>query len=41
MSIMDKLLLSDEPSIRWRTRVNVLGESRERLDVINLEQEVL
>lgn len=40
MSIMDKLLLSDEPSIRWRTRVNVLGESRESQDIIDLEQEI-
>lgn len=39
-SIIEKLLSSEEPSIRWRTRVNVLGESRESLDIISLENEI-
>lgn len=39
-SIIEKLLSSEEPSIRWRVRVNVLDESRESLDIINLENEI-
>lgn len=38
--IIEKLLLSEEPSIRWRTRVGVLGESRDNLDIKNLEEEI-
>ncbi|MDF2673431.1 MAG: hypothetical protein K0R09_1696 [Clostridiales bacterium] len=39
-SIINKLLSSEEPSIRWRTRVNILGQSRESSDIISLENEI-
>lgn len=38
--IVDALLRSDEPSIRWKTRVHVLGEPRRSKAVRALEAEV-
>ena len=38
--IVDTLLTSAEPSIRWKTRVHVLGESRRSRAVKSLEREV-
>lgn len=39
-SIIKKLLSSKEPSIQWRTRVNILGEDRNSVNIINLEKEI-
>jgi hypothetical protein len=39
-AIVDALLASTEPSIRWKTRVNVLGESRTSGAVKRLEREI-
>ncbi len=38
--IVDTLLKSDEPSIRWKARVNVLGEDPESAKIKALEKEV-
>ncbi len=38
--LVRRLRDSPEPSIRWRTRVRVLGESRERPGIRSLEREV-
>ncbi len=38
--LLERLARSPEPSVRWRTRVRVLGESRERRSVRELEREV-
>lgn len=38
--IVEQLLQSDEPSIRWKTRVNVLGENRQSAAIKKLEGEV-
>jgi hypothetical protein len=38
--IIQSLLRSEEPSIQWKTRVNVLGEDRGSAAVKNLEAEV-
>jgi hypothetical protein len=40
-SVVERLLESNEPSVRWKTRVNVLGESRDSLALQNLEQEIV
>lgn len=37
---IDKLLNSDEPSIRWKVRVNVLGEDRNSTKIKVLEGEI-
>ncbi|HZY69366.1 MAG TPA: hypothetical protein VFF67_00090 [Thermoplasmata archaeon] len=39
-AVVDRLLRSEEPSIRWKTRVNVLGESRGSRRVRALGDEV-
>jgi hypothetical protein len=38
--IIDKLLKSEEPSIRWKAQVNVLGEKRENAKIHALEKEI-
>ena len=38
--IVDRLLASSEPSMRWKTRVEVLGENRRSRTVRALEAEV-
>src|SRR5262245_16516676 len=38
--LIEKLLHSDEPSIRWKTRVNVLGEDPDSNAVRKLQQEI-
>ena len=39
-SIVDRLLFSEEPSIRWKTRVHVLGEGRGSRALKGLEREI-
>jgi hypothetical protein len=39
-AIVDTLLRSDEPSIRWKTRVHVLGEDRGSKPIRALEEDV-
>lgn len=39
-ALVEELLRSDEPSIRWRTRVRVLGERRESAPIRELERAV-
>jgi hypothetical protein len=39
-AVMDKLLQSDEPSIRWKIKVNVLGMDRDSEEIQALEQEI-
>ena len=39
-AVVDALLRSKEPSIRWKTRVNVLGEERGSRVVRGLEEEI-
>jgi hypothetical protein len=39
-SIVDALLRSAEPSIRWKTRVHVLGEARDSKPIRRLEEEI-
>ena len=39
-SVIDRLLTSDEPSIRWKTRVHVLGESETSRPVRALQKEI-
>ena len=39
-AIVNALLRSDEPSIRWKTRVHVLGEARESKSVRALRSEI-
>ena len=39
-SIINQLLNSDEPSIRWKTRVNVLGESPDSPKIKKLQLEI-
>lgn len=39
-AIVDRLLASPEPSIRWKTRVRVLGESRRSKRVRDLQDEI-
>lgn len=36
-AVLDRLLQSEEPSVVWKTRVNVLGESRDSSDIRALE----
>lgn len=38
--LIQKLLISDEPSIRYKIQVNVLGESAESDDIGNLREEI-
>ncbi|HET8568127.1 MAG TPA: hypothetical protein VFM93_03965 [Candidatus Limnocylindria bacterium] len=38
--VLDLLLGSDEPSIRWKTRVHVLGEERGSRRIRHLEEEI-
>lgn len=38
--MIDKLLQSQEPSIRWKARVNILGENRDSAEIKKLEAEV-
>src|SRR3990172_6922941 len=38
--LIDRLLKSEEASIRWKTRVNVLGEDRDSAAIKKLETEV-
>jgi hypothetical protein len=38
--VVRRLLESDEPSIRWKARVNILGESRDSVEVADLEREI-
>jgi hypothetical protein len=38
--IIDQLLKSNEPSVRWKVRVNVLGEKRESAGIRKLEAEI-
>ncbi len=40
MNIIDKLLKSSEPSIRYKARVNVLGESKNSGSIKKLQQEI-
>lgn len=39
-SVIDTLLKSEEPSIRWKTRVHVLGEERDSRGIRALEEEI-
>lgn len=39
-ALIERLLKSGEPSVRWRTRVRVLGEPRERASIRALERQV-
>lgn len=38
--LIDTLLNSDEPSVRWKARVNVLGEDRTSAPIRKLEKEI-
>ncbi len=38
--LVEQLLKSDEPSVRWKTRVQVLGEKRDSAGIRKLEAEV-
>ena len=38
--VIDRLLKSQEPSIRWKTRVHVLGESQSGRGVRRLQREI-
>jgi hypothetical protein len=38
--LVDQLLESEEPSIRWKTRVNLLGEDRDSAGIRKLEVEI-
>lgn len=38
--LIDRLLKSDEPSIRWKMRINVLGEDRDSAGIRKLEAEI-
>jgi hypothetical protein len=40
VSIVDKLLASEEPSIRYKVRVNVLSESEDSRDILDLREEI-
>lgn len=40
ISIIDKLLNSDEPSVRFKVLVNVLGEKLESSDIKKLQGEI-
>ena len=40
ISIIDKLLNSDEPSVRFKVLVNVLGEELESSDIKKLQDEI-
>ena len=40
MSVIDRLLASEEPSIRWKTRVHALGESERRAPVREIQAEI-
>ena len=39
-ALIERLLESDEPSIRWKIRVNVLGEDRCSTEIQSLEREI-
>lgn len=39
-SIIDKLVKSDEPSVRFKVLVNVLGKELESVEIIRLQQEI-
>jgi hypothetical protein len=39
-AVIEKLLQSDEPSIRWKVRVNVLGLDRDSAEIQALEDEI-
>ncbi len=39
-SIIDKLLNSDEPSVRFKVLVNVLGKELQSVEIIKLQQEI-
>jgi hypothetical protein len=39
-SLIEKLLQSIEPSIQWKTKVNILGMDRESEEIINLEEQI-
>lgn len=39
-ALIEKLLKSEEPSIRWKTRVNVLGEDPDSAAMRKLESEI-
>lgn len=39
-NVMDLLLNSEEPSLRWKTRVNILGEERDSAAIKKLEAEI-
>jgi len=36
--IMDKLLNSDEPSVRFKVLVNVLGKASESVEIVKLQE---
>jgi len=38
--IMDKLLNSDEPSVRFKVSVNVLGKASESVEIVKLQKEI-
>lgn len=38
--LIEQLLQSAEPSIRWKARVNILGEDRDRAPIRKLEKEI-
>ena len=40
MSVIERLLKSEEPSIRWKTRVHVLGESETSRPIRTLQAEI-
>ena len=39
-SIIDNLVKSDEPSVRFKVLVNVLGKELESVEIIRLRQEI-
>ena len=38
--IMDRLLNSDEPSVRFKVSVNVLGKASESVEIVKLQKEI-
>ena len=38
--VLDRLLESDEPSIRWKARVNVRGEARDSAEIQDIEADI-
>src|SRR6478609_5993133 len=40
MSVVEALLASEEPSVRWKVRTRVLGESADAADIRQLREEI-